>query len=213
MVTAFHLHHTLDYVLFIKDIISKIEEKRGATMSDSGASQVKVSSALANELRSEPLPKSSAQNSLTKSRPSCDEDWVPTVKKTTNASLPMEFSHQPEQSFPILQSAPDPAIPLQSLMAVPIHQTSMVCTPVDIEWPPSNSYSGFGAQLSVNEKQNPTGIFNSAFDDLDPLANWPPKPSNSASNLASVTVPTQSHDISGSSMSSIESSTGQSKPQ
>ncbi|THU68431.1 hypothetical protein C4D60_Mb08t03820 [Musa balbisiana] len=133
-------------ILFIN---SKIEEKRGATVSDSAASQVKVSSASANELRSEPLPKSSAQNSLTKSRPSCDEDWCPTVKKTTNAWLPMEFSHQPEQSFLILQSAPYPAIPWQSLMAVPIHQTSMACAPVDIEWPPSNSYSGFGAQLRV----------------------------------------------------------------
>ncbi|CAL9107257.1 unnamed protein product [Musa textilis] len=102
MVALFHLHHTLDYGLFIKDITSKIEEKHGATVSDSGASQVKVSSASANELRSKPLPKSSANNSLTKNRPSWDEDWDPTVKKTTNASLPTEFSHQPEQSFLIL---------------------------------------------------------------------------------------------------------------
>ncbi|CAL9174362.1 unnamed protein product [Musa hybrid cultivar] len=205
------------YMLFVKDILRKIEEKRGVTVSDSGTPEVKVSSASTNGLHSEPLPKSVAQNSYTKSRASWDEDWGPTVKKTANASQPLETNLQPEESLSISQQATANAIPLQSVAAAPTHQTPTTCTPVDIEWPPSNSYSEFGAQLNVNEKQNSTDVPNSAFDDLDPFANWPPKPSNSASSLGSVTVPTQSHGISGSGMSSIgfssnSTSIGQSNP-
>ncbi|RWW81416.1 hypothetical protein BHE74_00010181 [Ensete ventricosum] len=181
----------------------KIEEKRGVTVSDSGTPEVKVSSASTNGLHSEPLPKSVAQNSSTKSRASWDEDWGPTVKKTANASQPLETNIQPEESLSISQQATANAIPLQSVAAAPTHQMPTTCTPVDIEWPPSNSYSEFGAQLNVNEKQNSMDVSNSAFDDLDPFANWPPKPSNSASSLGSTTVPTQSHGISGSGMSSI----------
>ncbi|RZR81378.1 hypothetical protein BHM03_00007598 [Ensete ventricosum] len=178
-------------------------------------SRVKVSSASTNGLHSEPLPKSVAQNSSTKSRASWDEDWGPTVKKTANASQPLETNIQPEESLSISQQATANAIPLQSVAAAPTHQMPTTCTPVDIEWPPSNSYSEFGAQLNVNEKQNSMDVSNSAFDDLDPFANWPPKPSNSASSLGSATVPTQSHGISGSGMSSkgfssISTSVGQS---
>ncbi|WOL03165.1 hypothetical protein Cni_G11885 [Canna indica] len=203
------------YMLFVKDILRKIEEKRGITVTDSGTTEVKVSGAPANGLHSEPLPKPSSQNSLTKGKLSWDEDWGPTLKKTGNPSLPSEANlKQPEQSLPIAQQAHD--VPMQSIAAASSPQSSTACAPVDMEWP-SNSYSGFGGQLSVNEKQNTTGISNNSFDVLDPFANWPPKPSNSASNLGPATLPTQNYGISGPSMNNIDFSTNntslrQSKP-
>ncbi|XP_074570311.1 SCY1-like protein 2 A [Curcuma longa] len=184
------------YMLFIKDILRKIEEKRGVTVTDSGSPEVKLSAMSANEMKTEPLSKLTEQNSSTKSRPSWDEDWGPAVKNTGNTSLPGKASHQPEQSLPIVQQAPITDIRLQSLTAVSSQHTSPTCTPVDIEWPPSNSYSGFGAKLGVNENQNPTGTSNNSFNDLDPFADWPPRSSNSASSLGIVNAPNQSYGIS-----------------
>ncbi|XP_042422130.1 SCY1-like protein 2 [Zingiber officinale] len=185
------------YMLFIKDILRKIEEKRGVTVSDSGSPEVKLSAMSANDMKTEPLSKLTEQNLSTKSRPSWDEDWGPAVKKIGNTSLPGKASHQPEQSVLIVQQAPIPDIPLQSLTASSSQHTSPTCTPVDIEWPPSNSYSGFGTKLGVNENQNPMGTSNNSFNDLDPFADWPPTSSNSASSLGTVNAPYQSYGISG----------------
>lgn len=189
----------------------KIEEKRGVTVTDSGTPEVKLSTTSANELRSEQIPKSNLQNSSAKNKPSWDEDWGP-AKKASNVSPPVETNVQPELSLPISQQAPTADVPFQSLAPVSSQQqTSTVCTAVDIEWPPSNSYSGFGSQSSANENLN-TAISNSSFDELDPFANWPPKPSNSASNFGSASLSAQSFGISGPS-SSNNTSIGHSKPQ
>ncbi|XP_042428100.1 SCY1-like protein 2 [Zingiber officinale] len=185
------------YMLFIKDILRKIEEKRGVTVSDSGSPEVKLSAMSANDMKTEPLSKLTEQNLSTKSRPSWDEDWGPAVKKIGNTSLPGKASHQPEQSVLIVQQVPITDIPLQSLTASSSQHTSPTCTPVDIEWPPSNSYSGFGTKLGVNENQNPMGTSNNSFNDLDPFADWPPTSSNSASSLGAVNAPNQSYGISG----------------
>ncbi|KAF2290581.1 hypothetical protein GH714_014520 [Hevea brasiliensis] len=75
-----------------------------------------------------------------------------------------------------------PASKKSSLIsAVPGQQTTASCPPVDIEWPPRAS-SSVTPQLRDADKQLNTGAScSSSFDDLDPFANWPPRPSGSSS--------------------------------
>ncbi|KAJ0986174.1 hypothetical protein J5N97_004530 [Dioscorea zingiberensis] len=189
------------YMLFMKDILRKIEEKRGVTVTNSGTSEVKVSSLPSNGLHSEPSQTQSRPTSLTKRSPSWDEDWGPTTKGTVISSVPVE-SNLPKQTHPISQPAPVTNTLLQPSTSVPIQQTSS-CTPVDIEWPPSSS--SFGYQLGNNEKerQDSGGLCDSAFDDIDPFANWPPKPHNSVTTFVAPTKPTHGQGMSALSMNNI----------
>ncbi|XP_038975484.1 SCY1-like protein 2 [Phoenix dactylifera] len=199
------------YMLFVKDILRKIEEKRGVTVTDSGTPEVSASS-LSNGLHSESLERSTGQTA--KSSPAWDEDWGPRTKKTATSSQSLESNIQSKQPLPSSQPILAIAPSLQSLTLTPTQQTPTACTPVDIEWPPSNSSTGFSTQ-QVNEKQNSGGP-DGAFDDLDPFANWPPKPSNSASSLGSLTKSSHTHGISSNTSSaglwSNSNPLGQSKP-
>ncbi|XP_020594680.1 uncharacterized protein LOC110034779 [Phalaenopsis equestris] len=63
---------------------------------------------------------------------------------------------------------------------------------VDVEWPPPNPSSLFISQASANDKQkqNSGRPFDGSFDDIDPFANWPPKPNGSSiNNLSSSNKP------------------------
>ncbi|PKU87168.1 hypothetical protein MA16_Dca006577 [Dendrobium catenatum] len=67
-------------------------------------------------------------------------------------------------------------------MAV-VNQQITSSSPVDVQWPPppyTSSSSVFVSQSVTNDKLN----LNSAttFDDIDPFANWPPRPSGFNSN-------------------------------
>ncbi|CAO2191041.1 unnamed protein product [Urochloa humidicola] len=195
------------YMLFVKEITSKIEEKRGVTVTDSGNTEVKASPSLANGIHSEPM---SAQIPAAKSTTAWDEDWGP---KKTNApslsvdsraqtkqpladpfdfsaqtkqptTLPFDFSTQAKQPSLVSQvtaATIPPAQPLPSLQSlVPSSgpQTSASCVPVDIEWPPrSSSSSDFNAPLSVNKENDSGRLSSDGLDDIDPFADWPPKPS------------------------------------
>ncbi|CAO2179213.1 unnamed protein product [Urochloa humidicola] len=195
------------YMLFVKEITSKIEEKRGVTVTDSGNTEVKASPSLANGIHSEPM---SAQIPAAKSTTAWDEDWGP---KKTNApslsvdsraqtkqpladpfdfsaqtkqptTLPFDFSTQAKQPSLVSQvtaATIPPAQPLpllQSLVPSSGPQTSASCVPVDIEWPPrSSSSSDFNAPLSVNKENDSGRLSSDGLDDIDPFADWPPKPS------------------------------------
>ncbi|CAO2170635.1 unnamed protein product [Urochloa humidicola] len=199
------------YMLFVKEITSKIEEKRGVTVTDSGNTEVKVPPSLANGIHSEPMP---AQIPAAKSTTAWDEDWGP---KKTNApslsvdsraqtkqpladpfdfsaqtkqptTLPFDFSTQAKQPSLVSQATAatiPPAQPLpslQSLVPSSAPQTSASCVPVDIEWPPrSSSSSDFNAPLSVNKENDSGRLSSDGLDDIDPFADWPPKPSSATS--------------------------------
>ncbi|CAO1948378.1 unnamed protein product [Urochloa humidicola] len=199
------------YMLFVKEITSKIEEKRGVAVTDSGNTEVKASPSLANGIHSEPM---SAQIPAAKSTTAWDEDWGP--KKTNAPSLsvdsraqtkqpladpfdfsaqtkqptilPFDFSTQAKQPSLVSQvtaATIPPAQPLPSLQSlVPSSgpQTSASCVPVDIEWPPrSSSSSDFNAPLSVNKENDSGRLSSDGIDDIDPFADWPPKPSSATS--------------------------------
>ncbi|KAL4333607.1 hypothetical protein GQ457_07G019920 [Hibiscus cannabinus] len=173
------------YMLFVKDILRKIEEKRGVTLTDSGIPEAKHATT-ANGLQSQALGKANGTTVVSaKSSPAWDEDWVPTTRAAANAS---DTAHQPSKNnfssvHSILGDKPIQSAPRQSqsslISAVSTQQTSISCPAVDIEWPPRPS-SGVTLQSGNGEKQLNAGTsLPSKFEDLDPFANWPPRSSTS----------------------------------
>ncbi|KAF8411045.1 hypothetical protein HHK36_003584 [Tetracentron sinense] len=178
------------YMLFVKDILSKIEEKRGVTVTDSGTPEVRVTP-VANGLQSEPSRTSGAVSSLTKSSPAWDEDWGSILKRPATSLQPSIANLSSMQTVPVTQPNRVSGTKSHSSMisAASSQQTALSCPPVEIEWPPRMS-SGLGPQLGDNEKkqQNSGGASSASFDDVDPFADWPPRPSNTFGGLSGVST-------------------------
>lgn len=172
------------YILFVKDILRKIEEKRGVTVTDSGIPEVK-SSLLSNGLQSQALDKTSGTvASAARSNPSWDEDWGPITKGSTNShqssisnssSTRTVSSNQPIQSVPVQLQ---PSI----VAAISSPQAAESCPAVDVEWPP-RATSVMNSQSREGEKQQPNAglASSSSFDEIDPFADWPPRRSGASS--------------------------------
>ncbi|XP_062215123.1 SCY1-like protein 2 A [Phragmites australis] len=230
------------YMLFVKEIASKIEEKRGVTVTDNGNTKVKASPSLSNGIHSEPKMSGGmgqpAQIPAAKSTPAWDEDWGST-KKTSAPSLSIDSSAQTKQPLAdpfdfntkqsttlifdfstqtkqqpsivsqVTAATSPPAQPLQSMQSLGSSsgpQTSGSCVPVDIEWPPRRSSSSdFNAPLSVNKESDSGRLSSDGLDDIDPFANWPPKPSSATSISAIEHPPSTIQSISGLSSGNIVS--------
>lgn len=157
----------------------KIEEKRGVTVSDSGIPEMK-STLVSNG----PLSQSSSRAGDTvvptiKSRPAWDEDWGPTSKGHT----PPQNSSSNISSAPVLggQSITGNSIQTNSVATTSLssNQTVASCLPVNIEWPPRNSTGG-APRIADSGMQATTGASSTSnSDDVDPFADWPPRPSGS----------------------------------
>ncbi|KAF9609204.1 hypothetical protein IFM89_014045 [Coptis chinensis] len=172
------------YMLFVKDILRQIEEKRGVTVTDSGTPEVKVT-ALANGLQSEPVTKTSGSISLTKSSPAWDEDWGPKAKGSVISHKPSGANLSSMQTKQVVQL--DTAVqPLSSLISsASSQQASSSCPPVDIEWPPRTS-SCLAPQLAESMRQHQSlEASSTSFDGIDPFADWPPRSNNSVGGLTS----------------------------
>lgn len=156
----------------------KIEEKRGVTLSDNGIPESKPYSA-ANG----PMPGAvnktsttvSSSSVMTKST-SWDDDWIPSRQSTTAQSSTAKPSAQSTLASPRS---------LQSLVASVTKSSQQLPTSVpavDVEWPPRSSTSDLNTQLGNSE--NLTGdraSSSSSLDEIDPFADWPPRPSGSTS--------------------------------
>ncbi|KAG8633538.1 SCY1-like protein 2 isoform X2 [Manihot esculenta] len=172
------------YMLFVKDILRMIEEKRGVTVTDSGIPEVKPTP-VPNGLHSQASSKTSgtvaraSQNSA-----SWDEGWGPVSNGPTTMNQP---SISKSLSTPSISSnQPIQLTSLQSesslITAVSGQQTATSCPAVDIEWPPQAS-SGVTPKLDYVDKQSQASNMqttSSSFDDLDPFADWPPRPSGTS---------------------------------
>ncbi|CAN7130053.1 unnamed protein product [Brassica rapa subsp. narinosa] len=160
------------YMLFVKDILRKIEEKRGVTVNDSGIPEAKSHSA-ANGVQfqtSNQTPEKVA--SAAKSSPAWDEDWGSPSKDS--AVRNHASSHQVTNDQ--LNKSSNQSQPLPNKSTAPT-----TCPPVDIEWPPRQS-SSLTAPVIADETQLNTGTSSTpGFDELDPFANWPPRPNNGTS--------------------------------
>lgn len=155
-------------------------------MTDSGIPEVK-SSPLANGLQSQSSSRTTGNTtSTTKKTPAWDEDWGPAPKQSApsvqNSVNSISSSTLPMGIESVFTTSSQPS---QSLLisTVSNHQPPSSCPPVDIEWPP-RQFSGATPQIGDSEKQLNIGASsNSNFDDIDPFANWPPRPSGSASGI------------------------------
>ncbi|XP_057504105.1 SCY1-like protein 2 A [Actinidia eriantha] len=189
------------YMLFVKDVLRKIEEKRGVTVADSGFLEVKQSPAVDGH-QSEPVKKAiTTVPSTSRNNPSWDDDWVPTIKgsqSTLSTAQPAMANQPPQVTSTNLQSSSN---------AVSNQQTALSCPSVDLEWPPRSS-SGVTLHLGDIEKQNQnSGSPSASFDDIDPFANWPPLP-----NATSRTSGSSNNGAFASSTDKYGSSLGTSTP-
>ncbi|XP_022861514.1 SCY1-like protein 2 isoform X2 [Olea europaea var. sylvestris] len=171
------------YMFFVKDVLRKIEEKRGVTLTDSGISETPPPTG------DGPLPglvnKPLATSSSTKHSPSWDEDWIPSRGAST----------APLSSSTI--SNAQPVVPSQQAQTSGYSQSSLTltsasqqlpssCPAVDIEWPHRCS-SGITTQLGDPGKLNENkGYSDAGFDDIDPFANWPPRPGTTTLSGSSI---------------------------
>lgn len=219
------------YVLFVKDITSKIEEKRGVTITDNGNTEVKVLPSVSNGIHSKPTSAGLGQTgSIPAAKSSWDEDWGPTKKTSAAASFdsstqakqpsndPFDFSTQTKQpstlpfdlgaqtmQLPTVSQVTAATIPsaqplpsLQSLAPSSGTQPSGSCVPVEIEWPPRKSTSlDFHAPFSINNESKSGELSNDGLNDVDPFADWPPKPSSVASISAVEHLSSTNHNVSG----------------
>ncbi|XVF63449.1 hypothetical protein PTKIN_Ptkin09bG0087800 [Pterospermum kingtungense] len=200
------------YMHFVKDILRKIEENRGVTLTDVGIQEVKHATS-ANGLQSQALTKASGTVASAKNSPAWDEDWGPITRGPANASATVpQPSENNLSSHSILGDKSYQSPPIQSqaslLSTVSSQQKSVSCPAVDIEWPPRSS-SGVSAVSGNGEKQLDAGISSASnFDDLDPFASWPPRPSstlNDSGTLNNGTMRTATNNYVSSSIASTPS--------
>lgn len=152
------------------------------TLTEYGNSEARISPSLSNELHPEPYQKQSGPVLTAKKTSSWDEDWSLINRRNAPVSSPLSSNLTAEHSESASQ-----AIPSQSSTFV-VHQQTTSIPPVDVEWPPPNSSSIFVSQSLADSKlnQNSGGPSDRTFDDIDPFANWPPKPNGSSiSSLSS----------------------------
>ncbi|XP_010477557.1 PREDICTED: SCY1-like protein 2 isoform X2 [Camelina sativa] len=154
------------YMLFIKDILRKIEEKRGVTINDSGVPEVKPG---ADGLHFQtPTQKIEKVASAAKNSPAWDEDWALPAKSSASRDLPGPVNSQFNKT---------------TVQSQPLNQTTVptTCPPVDLEWPPRQSSNVTSQPANDETRLNPAGPSSTpSFDELDPFANWPPRPNGTS---------------------------------
>ncbi|XP_014493861.1 SCY1-like protein 2 [Vigna radiata var. radiata] len=170
------------YMLFVKDMLHKIEEKRGVAVTDSGMPEVKRSPVV-NGVPSEALRTSSSSvPASAKSSSSWDEDWGPKTEYSASSTENSIDAARPS----LAGSHVGQVTSLQkhsSLTALSAQQTTKSCPSVDVEWPPRAS-PGVTPQFSDTEKHT-IGAGTSSTSNLepdDPFADWPPRPNGSVSS-------------------------------
>ncbi|KAF5479369.1 hypothetical protein F2P56_000201 [Juglans regia] len=185
------------YMLFVKDVLRRIEEKRGVTLTDSGIPEVKPSMSDSGLISQASTKITGTVNSTTKSNPAWDEDWGPAKKvyaTTLQSSTNNSHSSQSDLSFQPVQVNSKQS-KFSMIPALSSQQTAASCPPVDIEWPPRAS-SGVAPQFGDAEKQLNAGASStSSFSDIDPFSDWPPRPAGSASGAGISNNGTMGHPL------------------
>lgn len=172
------------YMAFVKDILRKIEEKRGVTLTDTGVKELRPSPATNGQSSGQSV-NTGTTSSTTRRSPSWDEDWLAPRKSsttvqpslTTSSSKPVTSSSSSDLASSYLTSAATSAASGQ--------QQQSSCPAVDVEWPPRSSSDVTGQPSDAGNSNDNKGPSEPSFDDLDPFANWPPRASRSSNASAS----------------------------
>ncbi|KAI4388732.1 hypothetical protein MLD38_001037 [Melastoma candidum] len=180
------------YMLFVKDILRKIEEKKGVSVTEPSA-EIRTSS-LSNGVHSQSIRSASGLVApAQKGTPAWDEDWGSTNKapvpvNSSNAAVPRNSTTQPIQLLPPQMQTSEPAIVSAKQMATAVSPAA------DIEWPPKASSGGKSTENTDVKPWN-VGVSSTLdVDDSDPFANWPPRPggpggASGSSRSGSISVP------------------------
>lgn len=155
----------------------KIEEKRGVTLTDSGIPEVRPSPAAEGHTSGHIKNTVSSAPSITKRSSAWDEDWVPArVAPTAPQSSTTASTPQPAVPSQLAQGNARYSVSSAASVAS-AQQLPSSCPAVDVEWPPRSSSSvatQFGDLENLNGNKSTS---DSSLDDIDPFANWPPRPS------------------------------------
>ncbi|KAK9085650.1 hypothetical protein Sjap_026061 [Stephania japonica] len=144
LVPQLNVQQFAKYMLFVKDILRRIEEKRGVAVTGSGALPV------ANGVQSESANKISGfVSSSTRSSPAWDEDWGSATTSSINSRRHSETNLSSMQAVPIMQPT-TATMPLSSISSDSSKQSGS-CPAVDLEWPPRIS-SGISSQIDDVER-------------------------------------------------------------
>lgn len=149
-------------------------------MTDSGIPEVKQPS-LINGPQIEALSKTSGSVASIKSNSSWDDDWVTSTKKGASISSQNSVS---ASSNSILSNPAVQGTFLQQhlpVSSVSNQHTTMSLPSEGAEWPPRKSSdvaSQFGDAERHVKVQGTSSV--SSFGDIDPFADWPPRPSSSS---------------------------------
>lgn len=179
----------------------KIEEKRGVSVTESGIHEVKSSPALGSMMEQPHDMNGTLSVSAVKKSQSWDEDWPATKKLDTSSQ---SYSTNVSSSLkPVDENRLSNGASMQShsslLPSVSESQMMNSCPSIDIEWPPRTS--GVTSQTSNNEVQNQR-TSTATFDEIDPFADWPPRPSVSGTSNNGISGLSTNKYGSGSSMGS-----------
>ncbi|CAN0887883.1 SCY1-like protein 2 A [Linum grandiflorum] len=183
------------YMMFVKDVLRMIEEKRGVTVSDSGTPETKTVPYVNGIQSQAPNKTTGTVAPAARNGPSWDEDWGPAPKNQPATTNTLPLSSASNKSTMVSGSQQQPLQSLSSLSttssisSLSSQQPAMSsCTPVDIEWPPRAASSAVNSQLNDSTKQqlNTGSLSTPAIDDMDPFADWPPRSNSTASNSNSL---------------------------
>ncbi|KAK9088864.1 hypothetical protein Scep_027946 [Stephania cephalantha] len=139
LVPQLNVQQFAKYMLFVKDILRKIEEKRGVTVIGSGALPV------ANGVQSEIANKTSGSVSSTRSSPAWDEDWGSTTANWVLPPADLDLEWPPRISSDVPSQIGDFEKQKQS----PVGTSAVGSDDFDpfADWPlqPSNSTGGLSS--------------------------------------------------------------------
>ncbi|KAL2651313.1 hypothetical protein R1flu_019441 [Riccia fluitans] len=193
-----NLHQFAKYMHFVKEILRKIEEKRGLTVVEAEPVTLDVSSmALGAEKGSSEDLRTKVNGTQSKKSSAWDaEDWESVIKVKKSASTPDISSSDntapslPPSSHSMLKTSDSaaafPPVSLSTAMVpeVPLsNSSSYLSEPAPFEWPPrQNAVTVLGSKpLSESIPSSANNNVNAAVaasDDFDPFADWPPRPAS-----------------------------------
>eukprot|EP01018_Ginkgo_biloba_P000863 Gb_28329 [translate_table: standard] len=161
-----NLQQFAKYMLFVKEILRKIEEKRGMTLNESGPSSLDMSSPSlsgVNGSNIDPLKTmgvTAASGGITST--SWDsEDWGSIAKgprSVGTANMSTFDGHSSSNTSLVASVQSSSAISeIQPALFMPSASVSSSCPPVNIEWPPPTVQST--APTSFNFQTGPTSAF------------------------------------------------------
>lgn len=155
-------------------------------MTDSGVPEVKPSAAGAGSNLGAVKNSTATSMSTTKSSPAWDEEWFPAKESAMSLQT---SSTKVSSAQPAIAVASQPvqlnhATLSSSVAAASSQSTSESYASADLEWPPRSSV-GVGISPSIggdtNKKTQNGNLSTSAFDDVDPFADWPPRSTSTVS--------------------------------